>query len=385
MDIRNFDYGSQPSDSKEGLMAKRSLLTMAKDLYNLYMTLEDTDDLPEWCHYKLATSRKDLSDITDYLTSKVMKHCLDREMSQEDLRLEIKKSMIDNTLSEGFFDFFKKRKSDIEHNAVQNEILLNSSNYDKYKDNHLFKFLYKTDQINKLLYNDAADVYINNNIYSTKKGNEISSSYAYECINLHIKCLESMKDYLNRLKENYSNSPDIAANYIGILNSQSKKLDLFNWIDNYEDYFIELGNLDKEINNLVYMIGRFNPTEKGLSRNIDLHYDRRYKGNEDKRRQTLKFKNQIKSAVRQSIIKIIDNILKDMLHYKTKYLSATYALEFAYETRRAKDLESQQNSETPFLSSPLKRFETDIASKYIPQTSAGRKQNVQDYERNKIR
>ena len=109
MDIRNFDYGSQPSDSKEGLMAKRSLLTMAKDLYNLYMTLEDTDDLPEWCHYKLATSRKDLSDITDYLTSKVMKHCLDREMSQEDLRLEIKKSMIDNTLSEGLFDLFKKK------------------------------------------------------------------------------------------------------------------------------------------------------------------------------------------------------------------------------------------------------------------------------------
>lgn len=126
MDIRNFDYGTQPSDSKEGLMAKRSLLTMAKDLYNLYMTLEDTDDLPEWCHYKLATSRKDLSDITDYLTSKVMKHCLDKEMSQEDLRLEIKKSMIDNTLSEGLFDFLSKNKSktspykdefDISHNA----------------------------------------------------------------------------------------------------------------------------------------------------------------------------------------------------------------------------------------------------------------------------
>ena len=104
MDIRNLDYGSQPSDSKEGLMAKRSLLTMAKDLYNLYMTLEDTDDLPEWCHYKLATSRKDLSDITDYLTSKVMKLCLDREMSQEDLRLEIKKSMINSTLNERVFN-----------------------------------------------------------------------------------------------------------------------------------------------------------------------------------------------------------------------------------------------------------------------------------------
>ena len=97
---RNFDYGSQMSTSKEGQMAKRSLLTMAKDLYNLYMTLNDEDDLPEWCHYKLATSRKDLSDIADYLTSKVMKHCLDNNMGTDDLRLEIKKSIINNILAE---------------------------------------------------------------------------------------------------------------------------------------------------------------------------------------------------------------------------------------------------------------------------------------------
>ena len=99
MQGRNFDYGHHMSDSKEGQMAKRALLTMAKDLYNLYMTLNDHDDLPEWCHYKLATSRKDLSDITDYLTSKVMKKCLDKEMGPEDLRLEIKKSMVDDLLS----------------------------------------------------------------------------------------------------------------------------------------------------------------------------------------------------------------------------------------------------------------------------------------------
>ena len=107
--IRNFDHGSQPSDSKEGLMAKRALLTMAKHIYNLYMTLEDTDDIPEWCHYKLATSRKDLSDITDYLTSKVMKHCLDNNISQEDIRLEIKKSMLDNALNERVSNRNEKR------------------------------------------------------------------------------------------------------------------------------------------------------------------------------------------------------------------------------------------------------------------------------------
>ena len=109
MQGRNFDYGHQKSDSKEGQMARRALLTMAKDLYNLYMTLNDHDDLPEWCHYKLATSRKDLSDITDYLTSKVMKMCVDKKMSTEDLRLEINNSMSDSLLEEGFLDFFKKK------------------------------------------------------------------------------------------------------------------------------------------------------------------------------------------------------------------------------------------------------------------------------------
>lgn len=98
MQGRNFDYGTQMSDTNEGEMAKRSLLTMAKDLYNLYISLNDGDDLPEWCHYKLATSRKDLSDITDYLTSKVMKNCLDKNMTQDMLRLEIKKSMIKDLL-----------------------------------------------------------------------------------------------------------------------------------------------------------------------------------------------------------------------------------------------------------------------------------------------
>ena len=97
-DAMNFDYGSQMSNSKEGLMAKRALLTMSKDLYNLYVSLNDGDDLPEWCHYKLATCKKDLSDITDYLTSKIMKHCLDKKMSKESLRLEIKKSMLKSIL-----------------------------------------------------------------------------------------------------------------------------------------------------------------------------------------------------------------------------------------------------------------------------------------------
>ena len=72
---RNFDYGRTKSDAKEGQMAKRTLLTMAKDLYQLYVSLNDHDDLPEWCHYKLARSQNELQSVTNYLTSKILKHC----------------------------------------------------------------------------------------------------------------------------------------------------------------------------------------------------------------------------------------------------------------------------------------------------------------------
>ena len=107
----NLDYGHHKSDAKEGQMAKRALLTMAKDMYNLYCTLNDGDDLPEWCHYKLANSRKDLSDITDYITSKIMKKCVDNNMSHKEIRLEIKKSLNKGQISESFFDKFKNKKS----------------------------------------------------------------------------------------------------------------------------------------------------------------------------------------------------------------------------------------------------------------------------------
>ena len=93
MQGRNFDYGHQKSDSKEGQMASRALLTMAKDLYTLYCALNDGDDLPEWCHYKIATSRKDLGDVADYITSKITKLCIDKNMSQSELRLEIREKL----------------------------------------------------------------------------------------------------------------------------------------------------------------------------------------------------------------------------------------------------------------------------------------------------
>jgi|11_taG_2_1085331.scaffolds.fasta_scaffold00507_12 hypothetical protein len=138
MEGRNFDYGHQASDSKEGQMAKRALLTMAKDLYNLYITLNDHDDLPEWCHYKLATSRKDLSDITDYLTSKVMKHCLDKEMGYEDLRLEIKKSMVNDLLAESNLNefFFGKKGKKKPDNSFSKEYLPKSAAHSDFRKDY---------------------------------------------------------------------------------------------------------------------------------------------------------------------------------------------------------------------------------------------------------
>jgi hypothetical protein len=93
MSGRNLDYGHNKSDAAEGKMAKTTLLTMGRDLYNLYMLLNDQDDLPQWCHYKLAKSSSDLSTVNDYLTSKVTKICLDKNIKAKDLKNIIRKSM----------------------------------------------------------------------------------------------------------------------------------------------------------------------------------------------------------------------------------------------------------------------------------------------------
>ena len=91
MSGRNLDYGHVKSDSREGRMAKLTLLTMARDLYNLYTILNDEDDLPQWCHYKLAKSSADLETVTNYLSSKISKLCLDNEITESYLRESIRK------------------------------------------------------------------------------------------------------------------------------------------------------------------------------------------------------------------------------------------------------------------------------------------------------
>lgn len=93
MNGRNLDYGKVKSDSREGDMAKKTLLTMAKDMYNLYNLLQDEDDLPQWCHYKLAKSSADLQTVTNYLSSKIAKMCLDNEMSEDEIKTFISLSI----------------------------------------------------------------------------------------------------------------------------------------------------------------------------------------------------------------------------------------------------------------------------------------------------
>lgn len=67
---RNFDYGSEKSDAKEGKMMKKSLVVMAKDLVELHRYLEDQDDLPTWCHSYISVARDRLGVVKDYLTTK---------------------------------------------------------------------------------------------------------------------------------------------------------------------------------------------------------------------------------------------------------------------------------------------------------------------------
>ena len=107
----NLDYGETKSSSAEGTTAKRELLVMAKDLYDLYVALNGNDDLPEWCHYKIASSKSELSAVSDYITSKIMQYDLN---DNKKLSLQIESKNI-ITLNENFLSNlmkkFKKKKN----------------------------------------------------------------------------------------------------------------------------------------------------------------------------------------------------------------------------------------------------------------------------------
>jgi hypothetical protein len=129
----NYDYSSSKSNSKEGEMAKKTLLSMARDLYNLYIHLKDEDDLPQWCHYKLAKSEDNLKTVTDYLINKITKHCLDNNISHNMLQKEVASSVRKDFINEGFFDVFSGSNK-VSLDAIRNQI----TNVKEYKSLSFF-------------------------------------------------------------------------------------------------------------------------------------------------------------------------------------------------------------------------------------------------------
>lgn len=71
---RMLDYGHVVSDSREGRMAKNALRETAVDAYRLHQMLDDEDDLPQWCEYKIAQAQLMIQSVRNYLEYKLERH-----------------------------------------------------------------------------------------------------------------------------------------------------------------------------------------------------------------------------------------------------------------------------------------------------------------------
>ena len=91
---RMLDYGHVVSDSREGRMAKGALRDIAVDAYRLHQLLDDEDDLPQWCEYKIAQTKVMMNSVREYLEYKL-------ERKAEDLPGEVEIYMGDDP-QEGF-------------------------------------------------------------------------------------------------------------------------------------------------------------------------------------------------------------------------------------------------------------------------------------------
>lgn len=68
---RNLDYGSVPSDAKEGRMLRGTLRNLESDAHAMRQMLRDDDDLPQWVHAKVETSADRVSSAQRYLRAKI--------------------------------------------------------------------------------------------------------------------------------------------------------------------------------------------------------------------------------------------------------------------------------------------------------------------------
>lgn len=73
-DGRMLDYGHTKSDSREGKMARQALYELSAYSKELHDLLDDDDDLPQWCHYKIAVARACVGKVKHYLEYKIKKH-----------------------------------------------------------------------------------------------------------------------------------------------------------------------------------------------------------------------------------------------------------------------------------------------------------------------
>ena len=70
---RMMDYGHTKSDSHEGRMMRQALYDLAVYGAELHDMLNDDDDLPQWCHYKIANARQSLGKVKHYLEYKIFR------------------------------------------------------------------------------------------------------------------------------------------------------------------------------------------------------------------------------------------------------------------------------------------------------------------------
>lgn len=71
---RMLDYGHVKSDSREGKMMRQALYEISEYSKGLHDLLTDDDDLPQWCHYKIAVARACVGKVAHYLEYKIKRH-----------------------------------------------------------------------------------------------------------------------------------------------------------------------------------------------------------------------------------------------------------------------------------------------------------------------
>ncbi len=67
------DYGSVKSDSHEGRTMRQALYEISEYSRSLHDMLADDDDVPQWCHYKVAVARACIGKVKHYLEYKIKK------------------------------------------------------------------------------------------------------------------------------------------------------------------------------------------------------------------------------------------------------------------------------------------------------------------------